>query len=278
MGKNIIVLFPLVFLSSQEWVEGSTKLIVVFGLLCLSASSVYLINDSVDCERDRLHPTKCMRPIAAGQVPVRLAICIAVVFMTTAIVGGSVLGDYPLAGALGLYLMASTAYTFLFKHFPIVDVLGLAGLYAIRLLTGFIAVSVFPTGWPWMLMVVWGGALGLALSKRWTEAHNVTTGSRRTLAFYRSGKTSIMFYTSAVGAILSYLFGAASPHLPDLVVYGSGLAGGYLMHRYWCAVRILDEDTHPQELIARVVKQELSSWRHAISRAVTSVTTLSLWH
>jgi len=181
-----------------------------------------------------------------------------------------------LAGVIGLYLAVSTVYTFILKHVPVLDVVGLGGLYAIRLLVGFTTISVFPTGWVWMLLVVWGAAIGLALSKRWAEAYNVTAGSRKTLTFYRSKKTSVMFYASSGGAIPFYLFGAAPPYLPEVVVIVTSLVGAYLMHRYWCEVVTLTEDLHPQTVIKRVIKQEITVWTSMVSRAVATVSTLSL--
>lgn len=58
---------------------------IAFVVFCLAASGIYLVNDSLDVEADRAHPTKRFRPIAAGVVPMRLAYALSVVLLTASI-------------------------------------------------------------------------------------------------------------------------------------------------------------------------------------------------
>ena len=79
--KNVFVLAPLVFAQQVRDVPDVTRVLAAFGLFSLLASAVYLINDVADRHFDRLHPDKCKRPIAAGTLPVSVAISAALVLV-----------------------------------------------------------------------------------------------------------------------------------------------------------------------------------------------------
>src|SRR5207248_2152784 len=105
------------------------------GVFCLLASAIYLVNDVCDRERDRLHPQKRFRPIAAGLIS-----------PAEAIMGACVLGLVGLAGAWALgpmfllvsavYVLLTVSYSFWLKHAPIIDVMALAACYIIRVVAG----------------------------------------------------------------------------------------------------------------------------------------------
>ena len=94
-SKNVIVFMALVFSIDDKWqlTEPSTWLdllgwsVVTFVLLCLISSADYLVNDVIDRESDRQHPTKRNRPIAAGLLSVRAALVWAVILAAVAIGG-----------------------------------------------------------------------------------------------------------------------------------------------------------------------------------------------
>ena len=72
--KNLFVLAPLVFAHRLGDPESVMRVLGAFGIFCLASSAVYLMNDILDREADRLHPTKRDRPIAAGSLPLPLAV------------------------------------------------------------------------------------------------------------------------------------------------------------------------------------------------------------
>ncbi|HPJ20680.1 MAG TPA: UbiA family prenyltransferase, partial [Actinomycetota bacterium] len=77
--KNLLVV--AVPLASGTFLEQGVvgKIIVAFVSMCLAASSVYLVNDVLDRDSDRKHPSKSQRPIASGELPVRTALIAAAV-------------------------------------------------------------------------------------------------------------------------------------------------------------------------------------------------------
>ncbi|HDQ99047.1 MAG TPA: decaprenyl-phosphate phosphoribosyltransferase, partial [candidate division WOR-3 bacterium] len=90
--KNLLVLAALVF--SKNLLKGPEVLrsLLAFAIFCLLSGAVYIINDLVDREADRLHPKKRLRPIAAGQVQPGTALTWALASALLAL-GGSLLLD-----------------------------------------------------------------------------------------------------------------------------------------------------------------------------------------
>jgi hypothetical protein len=93
-----------------------------FVAFCLISSVVYIINDIRDVEKDRQHPTKCKRPIAAGTVSIKNAWLLAAVLMVLALVCNFLTGRSLPTLLLLLYLVLNLAYSFGLKNIPIVDV------------------------------------------------------------------------------------------------------------------------------------------------------------
>lgn len=102
--KNGFVFAALVFDSKMLQPGPLTATIAGFFALCLLSSSVYLLNDAVDVEKDRLHPKKRNRPIARGDISPRLAIVMAAVIGIATLIASFVLN--PVFGWIGLVYLA----------------------------------------------------------------------------------------------------------------------------------------------------------------------------
>lgn len=164
--KNLLIFLPLIsahrVLDGQAWAEG----IRAFWGFSFAASSVYLFNDWVDRETDRLHPDKKRRPIASGAVKPKWAIGLSVLLAVGSI-GISWPLPLPFLKLLGAYLLLNLAYSLAFKKLVLLDVLALAGFYVIRVIGGGWATSTAITNW--FLMFCLFFFLSLALAKRTTE-------------------------------------------------------------------------------------------------------------
>jgi len=143
-----------------------------------------LINDLVDLERDRLHPVKSRRPLAAGLLSPALAGAAALIVVSAAVGGAFALGTYFGLVAL-VYFGLMTAYSFFLKNVVIIDVLTVAFAFVLRAIAGAVAIEVASSNW--LLIVTMLLALFLALSKR---RHELTllageaAGHRRILGEY----------------------------------------------------------------------------------------------
>ena len=185
-SKNVIVFMALVFSIDDKWqlTEPSTWLdllgwsVVTFVLLCLISSADYLVNDVIDRESDRQHPTKRNRPIAAGLLSVRAALVWAVILAAVAI-GGAFALSAPLTWQVGAvisgYLVLMLAYTFVLKHIVLIDMLVIGAGFVLRALAGGLAIDV-PIS-PWLYVVTALGALFLIINKRRAEITLLDSGA-----------------------------------------------------------------------------------------------------
>src|SRR5277367_7153448 len=122
--KNILVAAaPLAALGTDvhhDWTKVLVKVAVAFVVFCLAASSIYLVNDVRDRDADRQHPTKRFRPIAAGLVPMRLAIWTAVVLLAAGIgVGAAV--NWRLGLVVAIYVAESLCYSLGAKRLSVIE-------------------------------------------------------------------------------------------------------------------------------------------------------------
>ncbi len=133
----------------------------------LAASSVYLLNDTLDRHNDAQHPTKQFRPIASGVVSPSVALGAPLASATAALVLGAVVST-ALAIVVALYLAITAAYSVKLKHIAIVDVAVLSLGFVLRVVAGAVAVGLAA---PALLLVsVFWASVFIALDKRRSEA------------------------------------------------------------------------------------------------------------
>jgi 4-hydroxybenzoate polyprenyltransferase len=165
--KNLLLFVPLIMSHRITDVALGLKGLLAFAAFSLCASSVYIINDLVDLESDRQHPTKRMRPFASGALQIQSGIVLVLLMLMGALLIAA-LGLSPLfTTLLSLYFLLAMAYSLFFRSRLLVDVLLLAGFYTIRILAGAIAVSVIVS--PWLLTFSMFLFLSLAFLKRYAE-------------------------------------------------------------------------------------------------------------
>jgi len=161
--KNVFVFAGIVFARKLTDATSLWESVAAFGLFCLLSSSVYLINDLLDAERDREHPTKRNRPIASGRLAPSLAWTSAVGFA-----GAAIAASFALTPGFALiaiiYFALNLLYTLVLKHLVILDVLSIAMFFVLRAAAGAAAISV-PIS-HWLLICTILLALFIALSKR----------------------------------------------------------------------------------------------------------------
>lgn len=167
--KNVIIYAALIFdgkLLQPDLFWRTTLIAFCFSLL---SSSVYILNDLVDIENDRQHPSKSRRPLPSGQLSPRFALIAAAFLAVTSL--AVALWTEPWAGAvLVLYLAQNIAYSFYLKNIVIIDVLVLSLGFLLRVVAGSLAVNVDRFS-PWLYVCVFLLALFLGFGKR---RHEIT--------------------------------------------------------------------------------------------------------
>ncbi len=177
--------------------------ILAFGLISAVASATYLINDVLDVEADRKHPTKRSRPIAAGLIDSRAAIAVAVMLGVGSFVVAPVLGGFFVV-VLAAYLITTVSYSMWLKHVPVIEIMTLSTGFVLRGLAGAAAVDVGISSW--FFVVTTFGALFMVSGKRLAELNETAdiAGTRAVMALYNDGFLRYVRSVSSGAAILAY--------------------------------------------------------------------------
>lgn len=212
--KNLLVLAAVLF--SGEYHQGSSLLAAVAAaaIFTVATAGLYLLNDAIDAPRDREHPVKRHRPIAAGLVPVGLALGAGIVVSAAALALAAVLA-WPFGVALAVYLGLQVGYSLVLKHLVILDLLAIAIGFVIRAVAGALVIEV-PVS-PWLYTCTFLLALFLAVGKRWAELGGRTGSSaaRPVLDRYTAEFLHTLVVITAAAAPLSYaLYTFSAPNLP----------------------------------------------------------------
>jgi 4-hydroxybenzoate polyprenyltransferase len=174
-SKNALLFFGLIFALKLTDPALDARALAGFLVFCLASSGVYLFNDLADVEKDRQHPTKRHRPLAAGIITSTQVTAVGILLFAFAIVGGFALG--PTFGALTLlYLVLTSAYSIRLKHVVLIDVFVLASGFVIRAAAGAVVVGV-PIS-PWLYVCTILASLFLGLGKRRSELILLSHGAK----------------------------------------------------------------------------------------------------
>lgn len=202
--KNLLIFAAPVF--AEKILDLQAVLVTVLAFICFSftASTVYIINDILDREKDRLHPEKSKRPIASGAITVQQAAIMGMVLLI-----GSFVTAYwiePLFFAILLvYFIVNIFYSISLKHVVIIDVMIIALGFVLRGFSGAVVVDVEMTSW--FILCTMLLALFLALSKRRHELElfeGDKEKQRKVLEHYSTGLLDQMISIVTSATIMSY--------------------------------------------------------------------------
>ncbi|MEU6000951.1 decaprenyl-phosphate phosphoribosyltransferase [Streptomyces sp. NPDC047197] len=181
------------------------QLALVFALFTAAASAVYLINDARDADSDRAHPTKCRRPVAAGQVPVPVAYSVGGLLAVLAPLAAAALCTPLTAGLLAAYVVMQLAYCVSLKHVLVVDLAVVTTGFLMRAMIGGVALDI-PLS-RWFLITTGFGALFMVSAKRYSEAVQMSGkagATRALLTEYTTGYLRFVWQLAAGVAVLAY--------------------------------------------------------------------------
>jgi 4-hydroxybenzoate polyprenyltransferase len=202
--KNGFVLAPLVFARQLADVGLGLRGLGAFAVFCAVSGAVYLMNDLLDVESDRRHPVKRHRPIASGQVSVRVAWG-----AFGALLVGGLGAAFGVGASMGvvvaLYVVMNIAYSVKLKHLPFVDVAIIAAGFLLRLLAGAYAARV--TVSIWIVLCTFLLSLYLALGKRQHELRVIQPGEQRKV-LARYNQAHVQWAMAAVGVLTVVAYSA----------------------------------------------------------------------
>jgi 4-hydroxybenzoate polyprenyltransferase len=202
--KNGFVFVGLLF--GHAWTD-PVKLgqaLAAFAAFCLLASAVYVMNDLIDREQDRLHPQKKNRPLAAGTVSVSAAVALAVMCLAA---GGAI--AWLFAGSAPwiffAYVVLNIGYSAGLKHVVVLDVFIIATGFMLRILAGTLGLGIVPS--QWLLLCGLMLTLFLGFAKRRAELNALlaeSAGHRRVLEHYTAPMLDQFIGIAAAGTVISY--------------------------------------------------------------------------
>ncbi len=209
--KNSFVLTGLLF--GHAWHDPVlvTKAIIAFVAFCLISSTIYILNDIVDIEQDRHHPSKRKRPLPAGKLKISTAAIFATILGITALTLGS-FASSTVVIILLIYAVMNIAYSLKLKHVVILDVFIIATGFMLRILAGTLGLGIPPS--QWLLLCGLMVTLFLGFSKRRAEIIALSddkTAHRKVLEDYSPVLLDKMIVVTAAGLIMSYSLYTMNP-------------------------------------------------------------------
>jgi 4-hydroxybenzoate polyprenyltransferase len=230
-SKNVLVLVPVVLAPGLPQLDLLVRALVAALCVSLCASAGYVLNDLIDLEADRAHPTKRLRPFASGALPVKLGPPVFLALLVAAFWLAITQLPWGFGPMLGIYFVGTVTYTLYFKRRLLLDVLVLAGLYTHRILAGGIATRVPISAW--LLAFSMFLFLSLAFAKRYVEISLLTSDSKiKNRDYYRVDGQLVGSMGAASGYIAALVF--------SLYVENASHLGLYREPRLlWLAVPIL---------------------------------------
>lgn len=245
--KNLLVFAALMFSVKQASVLQFEMAFLAFGVFCIVSSGVYLLNDFMDREADRLHPQKCKRPMASGILNPAVGLIGGLLFFIV-----SIAFSFTMSVGFGLtiiaYFLNNVLYSLKIKHIVLLDVMSIAFGFALRAIGGGVAIDVSLT--PWFLLCVFLLSLFLALGKRRHELSILESESHKHRAVLENYSVKLLDQLIAIvtcATIMCYslfTFTAGRPielmiTIP-LVVYG--------IFRYLYLIQMENEGGAPEKI------------------------------
>jgi len=173
--KNAFVSAGLVFDGKLLVPDLLLKTILVTFCFCLASSSVYLLNDLVDINKDREHPKKRLRPLPSGQLDPKFAAISAALLASTSLLTTFFLNPW-VGAVIALYLIQNVAYSFYLKNIVIIDAMLVAFGFLLRVIAGVLIVDVANFS-PWLYVTATVVALFMVFGKRRHEITLLSDGA-----------------------------------------------------------------------------------------------------
>lgn len=223
-SKNIFVFVGLIFGGKLAGSFNEVFLAIgsaIGGFFCfsLASSAVYIFNDIIDREADRLHPEKSQRPIATGAVTASFAYVMSFLCGVVALVSSYAL-SHSLAEIILIYMVLMILYSLLLKRALILDCVVISVGFCLRAVAGAVVVGVFIS--PWLIICTFALCLFLAFGKRRSEIVRLREDSesfRKTLAGYTPELLAHMLDVTSGLAIVCFLLYATDER--TLRVFGT---------------------------------------------------------
>lgn len=249
--KNLVCLAALIFAGELSNPISVRKALLGFLCYCLASSAIYILNDLMDLEQDRLHPAKRNRPLAAGRLGAGPALAASIAFLAAA-AGVCYFFDTRYRWVLVIFLTLNILYSLGLKRIAIVDVMSIAVGFVLRVQSGIEAIQAAQS--EWIILCMFFMALFLGFGKRRGEITSQQGDgmrpSRPVLREYSVQFLDIMLGLSATTAVVCYSLYAVTVQVNETFLL-TILPVAYGIVRYLMLVIVRTEGEGPDEMLTR---------------------------
>ena len=183
--KNFLIFLPLIF---SRNINAANILLSILGFISFSFASsiIYIVNDIRDKEKDKNHPTKKNRPIAAGTISITNALIVATLLLIITIAILIYLSTFNKFISIYIitYILINIMYSFGLKNIPLLDVFILALGFLIRVLYGGALINVEVSNWLFLTVLSISFYLGLGKRRNELIAQEKTGNTTRSVLKY----------------------------------------------------------------------------------------------
>lgn len=246
--KNLFIFAALVFVKGFFDLEKVFLAITAFILFCLASSAVYLLNDIVDLPKDREHPFKKFRPLAAGKISPWFLGAAAAILAAVAVLAGFYL-NFWFGLTVVAYILLNIAYSLYLKNLIILDVFTIAIGFVIRVVAGAVVINVPFSSW--LILCTFFLTLFLAINKRKGELLLGADASRAVLKDYSPAFLDQMGMVALVATIISYTFYTFSSEHSKLLMLTVPIVLYGLFYYHFIMSRKMEGDSGPSEVFLR---------------------------
>ncbi len=252
--KNGLVYAPLFFDSKLIDLESFLRTTAAFVLLCFMSGAVYIMNDLIDIENDRQHPTKKDRPLASGVLNPMMASVTAAILIIGTLIAGFYL-SVAFGAVLLVYFLVQVVYSFYLKNVVLLDVLTVSAGFVLRVAAGVAVINVERFS-PWLYVCTGFLALFIALGKRRQELilMGAEAGNHRSILNEYTidliDRLNAIVTTSAVVAYSLYTFLAVGLPENNLMMLTIPFVL-YSVFRYLFLIHVRHEGGAPEEIFLR---------------------------
>jgi 4-hydroxybenzoate polyprenyltransferase len=252
--KNAFIFTGLVFDGQLFNIDPFLRVTLSFILLCLVASTIYIINDLVDIEADKLHPRKKHRALPSGQLSRQVAVVAALILPLVSI-GAAASYSPRFAVVLVIYFVLQVAYSFVLKHIVLIDILVVTAGFVLRVAAGVVVVQVANFS-PWLYACTGLLALFLVIGKRRQELVLLAEQAQDVRATYKEYNLPLldeMLRLVTTGTFVAYLLYTVEANTIQIANTSLALVTVpfvlYGLFRYLYLVHTKGEGGAPDELL-----------------------------
>ncbi|RCK77348.1 MAG: Conserved membrane protein, possible 4-hydroxybenzoate octaprenyltransferase [Ignavibacteriae bacterium] len=202
--KNFFIFAALLFSGHLFQIQDLIDTILGFFIFSLITSAVYIFNDIIDIEKDKLHPEKSQRPLPSGKLSIKVAIIASLSLAVVSMLSGYLLNYYFLFFLMG-YILLNILYTLILKNVVVLDIMAISAGFVLRIYAGATLINV-PVS-EWLILCTILIALFLGFSKRRSELVTLDLNAnihRSVLSHYSPHFLDQMISIVTASTVMSY--------------------------------------------------------------------------